>query len=63
VFWEVEDMVKFSEQTNSRNSQIYIIYLKNSLMQPLCMLQYLIGRHVSGKNAHPQVLVIQHVLW
>jgi hypothetical protein len=31
-------------------------------MQPLCMLQYLIGLHVSGKNSHPQVHIIQHVL-
>jgi hypothetical protein len=32
-------------------------------MQPLCMSQHLIGRHVSGKlDSHPQVPVIQYVL-
>jgi hypothetical protein len=32
-------------------------------MQPLRMLQYLIGRHVSGKlDSHPQVPVTQYVL-
>jgi hypothetical protein len=32
-------------------------------MQPLCMLQYLIGRHVSVKlDSHPQVPVTQYVL-